>query len=331
MDSDFHFGTMYVLARWADFGSDNCKILAASSQFVDDNYDESAFSDKPEEAAKKKGIDVRYSCEDFWSHMTNKSDAEVWVPYHFLPGLEGRTEEEKLVCKKNSKLANRLAERLNATSCGDANFAFRLGIGSHVYADTWAHQEFAGINNALNQVKDLIFSQQGSMVQRVLDDVVDSKVMNKVLDMLMPLGHAAAIHCPDIPYLWWHTGERFLGGRKNWDEFLEASQRIFLILQHVSGDTQPEGLTAHQLQLLMEMFKGVQTDDIEERLAAWTAKIHSNYFEFKNFDGIDGSLEYNKSFILDDEDFRRQFYQEINAHYDWVKSALVTEDIHCLS
>ena len=37
MDLDYHFGTVYVLSRWADFGSFNARTIAASSQLVDDN------------------------------------------------------------------------------------------------------------------------------------------------------------------------------------------------------------------------------------------------------------------------------------------------------
>jgi hypothetical protein len=31
MDIDFHFSTVYVLARWAGFGSDNARLLATCS------------------------------------------------------------------------------------------------------------------------------------------------------------------------------------------------------------------------------------------------------------------------------------------------------------
>ena len=52
MDLDYHFGTVYVLSRWADFGSFNARTIAASSQLVDDNFDTTPFSD----AEEKKNI-----------------------------------------------------------------------------------------------------------------------------------------------------------------------------------------------------------------------------------------------------------------------------------
>ena len=184
-------------------------------------------------------------------------------------------------------MAKRLKYRLYDTTLDNSNYVFRLGVGMHVLADTWAHQEFAGINNAVNQVKDLLFSTQGSMVEKMLDEMLDSTFLSKVLDLVMPLGHAAAVHCPDMPYLWWKSGERFTGGRKNWDEFMDASEELYAILQHVSG-----------------------------------VRIRENFFDFKDFDDGDKNVEYSIGLILDDMNWRKQFYDEINDHFFWVKQKL---------
>ena len=48
MDIDFHYGTVYVLARWAKFGSGNANLIASASQLVDDNFDSTPFSDEEE-------------------------------------------------------------------------------------------------------------------------------------------------------------------------------------------------------------------------------------------------------------------------------------------
>lgn len=64
MDLDFHFSTVYVLSHWTDFGSNNSRIIATSSQLVDDNFDSTPFSDEEEEKNIAKGIQVRYSCQN---------------------------------------------------------------------------------------------------------------------------------------------------------------------------------------------------------------------------------------------------------------------------
>ncbi len=328
MDLDFHYGTIYVLARWAKFGSENAHLIATSSQLVDDNFDTTPFSDEEEKKNIAAGVHVRYSCQNIWGNVTGKGNCEIWIPFHFLPGLEGDTEEDRLICKKHSELSQKLADRLLETSLDDTNFPFRLGVGLHVLADTWAHQEFAGINNIVNKVQNLIFTTQGSFVEKVLD-VMTSSMAGGILDNIMPLGHVAAVHCPDIPYLWWKSGERFVDGRKNWDEFLEASDEIFRVLQAVSCE-EVTGLSDDQRAILLECFKNIQSDDIDFRYHAWLDRIHENHFDFEDFCEADASVEYSVPFIFGDVDFRHQFYDEINDHFNWVRSELESHNIYVL-
>ena len=265
MDIDYHFCTMYVLSRWADFGSANAKIIATSAQLVDDNMDDNPFSDQAEEEAKAQGIRIRYSSQHIWNNITGKGNLEVWVPFHFLPGLQGDTTDEKLICRKHSTLSKALGERLLETTLDNSQFAFRLGVGLHVLADTWAHQGFAGINAAINRVQNLIFNASGETIEKALKDFIDShpKVAN-LLNSYSPLGHVAAAHCPDRPYLWWKTKFLFADGRKNWEEFLEASEEIFRILQQVSC-VPVTGLSGAQKTMLTDCFRGIQSDDFDVR------------------------------------------------------------------
>ena len=303
MDIDFHYGTVYVLARWAKFGSGNANLIASASQLVDDNFDSTPFSDEEEKKNIAEGVHVRYSCQNIWGNVSGKGNREIWIPFHFLPGLEGDTQEEQLICKKNSELSHKLGERLQETTLDNTNFPFRLGVGLHVFADTWAHQEFAGINNIVNKVQDLIFVTSGSVVEKVLDDILGaSAFVSKVLDEV---------------------------GRKNWDEFMEAAEEIFRILQKVSGE-EVTGLSEEQKKKIMKSFKGIQSDNIEERYQEWLRRIHENYFEIEDFDDNDATAEYSIPYIFEDIDFRRQFYDEINSHFDWVRDELEEHDIFVL-
>ena len=74
MDLDYHFGTVYVLSRWADFGSFNARTIAASSQLVDDNFDTTPFSDAEEKKNIARGIQVRYSCQNVWGNISGCPD-----------------------------------------------------------------------------------------------------------------------------------------------------------------------------------------------------------------------------------------------------------------
>ena len=329
MDLDFHYGTIYVLSRWAKFCSANANIIATSSQLVDDNIDDTPFSAAAEERDRANGVNVRYSCQHIWGNITGKGNCDIWIPFHFLPGLVGETRDDKLVCKKNSVLTQKLSDRLRETTLDNSSFGFRLGVGLHVYADTWAHQEFAGLNNMLNMVRNLIFTRQGSLAQKMLDSLLDSPLVGKVFDK-GPLGHVAAVHCPDMPFLWWKSGERFMGGRKNWDEFIEASEAVFRILQAVSCEP-VTGLSPSQKEILLACFKGIQSDDIDERYREWLKRIHENYFDIEDFNDEDAAVSYSASTIFGDENFRKQFYDEINDHFFWVKHELEAAGINVLT
>lgn len=211
MDIDFHFGTVYVLSRWAGFSGEDAKIIATSSQFVDDNL-----TDLPIDLDNatlsyplKDGntYELRLSGHRIWQKLDEEGNHHVWIPFHFLPGLEGASENEKLICKRNSALANEIINDMIQNKYKSYGL-YRLGISLHVYADTWAHQEFSGRTGPENEATDLV----------VIDPIPDlaTRLEDEGLEVLAErklLGHARAIHWPDRPYATWSTIERFPTGR----------------------------------------------------------------------------------------------------------------------
>ena len=99
---------------------------------------------------------------------------------------------------------------------------------------------------------------------------------------------------------------------------MEAAEKIYRILQAVSCVPVTE-LTDRQKKLLMTCFKGIQSDDINVRYNEWLKRIHSNYFEIADFNDGDETVEYSTGTILNDINFRGQFYSELNDHFDWVR------------
>ena len=341
MDLDYHYSAMYVLSRWAKFGSANSQIIATSCQLVDDNFDENPLSDAGEDEEQARGIVVRYSSQNVVGNVTGKGNKEIWIPFHFLPGLEGETEEEKLTCRKNSPLAQKLADRILETTLDNSDFGFRIGIGLHAYADTWAYQGFSGLKDSINtgqrqllfkeasrmgkavgdfvegnetlkNIASTVTSQASSLGKAIGDFVQGNETLSKVADTV---GEAAAGF--DAKRLWWRSKD----GMKSWDEFLEASEKTYRILQSVSCEP-VTGLTDRQKELLMDCFENIQSEDAEERYNEWLKRIHENFFEIEGFDDNDASVEYRPGTILGDEDFRGQFYKELNDHFDWVRQEL---------
>lgn len=203
MDIEFHYYITYLLARRAGFSEDDCYLIAYSSQFVDDNT-------------------IIFSVRDgngppYGNYISQTEDIlkpkrklmRIYPCFHFVPGepdlasarrRDGRTHP--LNTTPDSANANALFDAALGTEPLDP---FRVGIATHGYADTWAHQNFIGYFDKFNGMKDFPAN-------------------------LMPnIGHAEALTRPDIPGLEWNDDRLADGGRtvRNTDRFLEAARRIF--------------------------------------------------------------------------------------------------------
>lgn len=122
----------------------------------------------------------------------------------FFPGNGGMPAGEnpegsfirKLVCHPDSHVARDML-RTCATDIKKPYALHRLGITMHVYADTWAHQGFAGVNHEINEVRELQTNNKS------LDKSFITKIANFFLSESFPLGHGAALSHPDLPSLIW--------------------------------------------------------------------------------------------------------------------------------
>ena len=159
MQIDFHHTATYAIARIAGFTHDDAAVIAHCAQYVDDatNGGTIAFDNGAmytHIASAHKHFDYR--------NFSDLAMQRVWLPFHFLPGnggvAAGANPEgrfiEKIICRPNSHVAQDVLR-----SCireQDARYGLhRLGITMHVYADTWAHQGFAGVNHRVNDIRAL--------------------------------------------------------------------------------------------------------------------------------------------------------------------------------
>lgn len=308
MDKDFHFGTIYVLSRWAQFGSYNSLVIATASQFVDDNI-ETISGEK------------RTSGHAVLDNLTNfDENNDVWIPFHFLPGLLGEKWDEKLICRKNSELAQRMMNELPVVDVDDSVSVLRLGIALHVYADTWAHQGFSGMPSLDNNVTNL------QPKTKSIEDFIEN---HTIQTGALPLGHMEAVHLPDRPYMQWGCTPQFPEGRNNWDEFMDACHEIYKILTQISTGISSD-LNPDQEAMLLDSFQSIIGEDIDYRIAEWLKRIHQNQYHFTDWNDEDSAVEYKESFIMDDDDFSQQFYEALDAHYDWVKNNLLDAGIDVL-
>jgi len=295
MQIDFHHGTTYVLARLAGFKKEEAEIIAYCSQYVDD-----ATNSGLVKFSNITGLYYRISSAHKmldYRNFDELANHHVWIPFHFLPGNgqkpAGQDPEgsfiNKLICKPNSPVAQEMvADCINQR---DQPYGLhRLGITMHVYADTWAHQGFAGINHKINEAKYIkpINSETDKNINNKLSRMFGSwgnKLKSYLVGKRFPLGHGAVLSFPDRPYLEWvYTNcfeEKII--RNNPRDYMEASQNMYkAMVRYRAGNANQEvgDLPEADKKILEEMIRGVRDDEGEDRHKHWLKAIEEGKFSF---------------------------------------------------
>jgi hypothetical protein len=280
---DFHHAATYAIARCAGFEPRDAATVAYASQYVDDAIHAGAV--KFSNGAMYQRISSAHRMLDY-RNFEALEDHLAWVPFHFLPGNGGRPRGQdpegsfirKLVCLPDSPVAHDMIAAVIRHK-DDRHALHRLGITMHTYADTWAHQGFAGVRHQINHATH-ITDHNG-----VHDHPFMEKVKNFFVDIVLPLGHGTVLGHPDRPYLkWGYTnglGEKI--ERDNPRDFLEASDKMCQAMQRfLAGDIAypAKGLNGDDKAVFSRLFNTVRDEDPAHRHAAWTAEIAKGSFTF---------------------------------------------------
>jgi len=277
MQIDFHHGTTYVLARWAGFSQEQAEVIAYASQYVDDAV-QSGIVDftngaKFERRASAHKVNDQYNFND-------NANRQAWVLFHFLPGNQGLPVEEgkdlsfikTLVCCPDSYVAREmLAECIMEKKRSYS--LLRLGITLHVYADTWAHQGFAGVRDDINVAQLQADTEEDSLESRGL--------------RIWPLGHGMVLSYPDQSWRSWQYQDEDDNTiqHNNTERFLAAADAMMrfmrrYLLDDVADAQHVTGLTPEQTAILTEKFSGWTLTDEVVRHKAWLTGIAQGDFIF---------------------------------------------------
>ncbi len=293
MQIDFHHGVAYVIARLAGFDHRQADVVAYCSQYVDDAvnsgticFDNGAMFSRISSA--HKALDYR--------NFSDLENHNVWIPFHFLPGNGGRpagdnpdgTFIRKIVCRPGSPVARQMLQACIA----DRNRSYglhRLGVTMHVYADTWAHQGFAGVCHKINDITLVDEKEQPdtSFEDRLKDFFGDlrDRAASRFVGDVMPLGHGAALSNPDQPYLAWRyrDSDGNLVPRNNTDIFIQAAHEMCKAMQCFRAgnpDANVPGLTVAQRDKLGRWFVDIRAESGGERHKSWLDLIARGEFDF---------------------------------------------------
>lgn len=283
MQIDFHHTTTYVVAREAGFSHPEADIIAYASQYVDDavcsgaiRFDNGAAYQRISSAHRL--VDVR-NAEELANHC-------VWLPFHFLPGNGGLAASQnptgsfidKIVCTPDSPVAQEMVR--DAILEKDRAYGLhRLGVTMHVYADTWAHQGFAGVVHPINEVEHAVETDRYD----VFPGGIATVFRNLLDDTIPPLGHGRALAFPDMPFLRWEyrNGRGKLIRRDNPADFIEAAEHMCIAMRRFrlgNPDADVTGLTAPTRSQIENMFTGTLFEDGDKRHRVWLDAIRNGAF-----------------------------------------------------
>ena len=200
MDIEFHYWITGIVAREAGFSEDEASTIAYSSQYVDEN--DVSITVKDRSTSKKY---VNFVSQTMNILQPKDTLMRIYPIFHFIPGEPTAT----CACRRDGKMHlfnttpnNQFANQIMDAAFGAAEEVrlYRIGIATHAFADTWAHQNFTGWRESFNALG---------------------------INPIPNICHADAMHHPDwVGHRWVDT--RLLDGDiNNNHRFLSAAEELF--------------------------------------------------------------------------------------------------------
>lgn len=279
MRIDFHFYTIYALARSVGFSPDNAYVIAYASQYTDDEVNENTILF--ENGGEFAPVITAHRIFDPLA-VSERICKKVWVPFHFLPGNRG-VGIEKMSTVANGNLAQAIINQFLSYDLLPYS-RHLLGIILHAYADTWSHQNFMGMPNSMNKASEL--RVQGK---------------NIYIYKLAPLlGHAQTGSTPDDPTLEWEymNYQGTLQHITNHDRALDAARHCHTVLSQFIDKFEDNFRDSRFIPWeqiegkIMDLFR--TPTDLAGCVTAWGEAISDHEFKFQSH-GKDINLIYDGS------------------------------------
>lgn len=312
MQMDMHYYGTYAMARAAGITKNAAKVIATAAQFVDDNAakDSIYFRDGGRldaEATAHHALDRK--------NIDPEDQRKIWVPFHFLPGNQGTTYTERLLCRKYSDITREMVKY--TLSLANRSYALPLiGIAAHVYADTFSHYGFSGISSRRNKIVNDSFNfidLETEMEIYIRDKEKKFRENYPCEEGLLTnikswfaeefsgaLGHGAAVTFPDRPYLKWsftyEDPKSDSGERDNPVTFMEGCNALHTFFRDFAK-ARPD-YAENDFSKFADIEKEIETilnvqAPKEKRIQAWRAAAkNGNLFA----SGIEIIPKYNEDF-----------------------------------
>lgn len=273
MQKDMHFAGTYIVARAAGFDHAEASTVANAAQYVDDAT-HSGFVRFTSGALFQRTATCHALADP--DNLNALQNHLAWLPFHFLPGNEGESDADRLVCRQNSVIAREMVAACVAAAAAPQGL-HRLGITAHVLADTFAHKGFAGIIHHVNVAEELtgddpvvhesILTQTQNLLSRLTARFSDVRVCM--------LGHGLVHAYPDLPWLSWsyRNGAGQTIHRDNPTDFIDALNALldlFLRWRKARGDSPASpALSATLTSTLADRLRSTRDEDGDTRCSRW--------------------------------------------------------------
>lgn len=351
-----HYYGTYCLARAAGIKKDIAERIAKSAQYVDDSNAHEMVIEDHEDGGKFATVVTAHTGMSGQNRDLD-DQRQVWVPFHFIPGNEGKTFSQRLVCRKNSDVARSMVEHHLED---DSNFAPELvGIGMHTYGDTFAHYGFSGVSSRINRVaaNTIRLKQSNAIAEAVLGTTLHSwlgkwnilltnyrRISNIAAEKVTgALGHGGVSLYPDAPFLQWEYEYEFpeVAGvqkviRNNHDDYMEAARSMFFFLRQFAWDYRDYQVAEIRFEEIEDVVAEIYLTQGNKyvRTGAWKMAARTGAFNFMEeipvYDATPIDTQHHDFSKLNRsgdavELFAYRFHQAATMHRDYVIKQLLPE------
>lgn len=206
MDTEFHYYITALIAKEAGFSEEDAATIAYSSEYVDGNTVAMTVRDPQTGGEFRSNISQTLDIMKPWKELVR-----IWPVFHFPPG----DPTARTACRRDGMM--HVMNTTPGCSMADAMLraAFRapedrrphrIGIATHTFVDTWAHQNFVGAPSEFNNIPGRV---------------------------LLNIGHLDAGTDPDVVNKRWKDARIVQGNVDNNERFLSAAEALYRAYRRV--------------------------------------------------------------------------------------------------
>lgn len=247
MDSEFHYYITGIIAHRAGFTKEESTIIAHASQLVDDNAIIYNVKDK-----ETNEIYSNYISQTINILKPRKTLMRIYSVFHFVPGdpmaVSARRKDGKmhiLNTTPNSELSQNLMYK--AFTSLENNYLYRIGIATHSYVDTWAHQNFIGLNDVMNNVG---------------------------MNLIPNIGHSDVFLDPDRVNRNWVDSRLLDSEINNNIRFIAAAEKLFHLYTEYLGSNKVWSIVRNVLVKIMNYPEQSDRLDAYHKIIPWLPRYH---------------------------------------------------------